>query len=148
MIALLRIAAYFIVGWFVGMAAAALFFLSATTIAHAQPTTVPIINPLIEIRHCGMPLRDVNNKIIRSRAVTAAFQRAHPCPANGSRDVNTKCPHWEMDHVWPLADGGCDAVWNLQWLPDEIKRSRFPGDLHCKDCFERKINGDPMQLVP
>lgn len=109
----------------------------------AQPPM--LVNPLVELRHCGPPARDAHGRIVRSRAVLAAFQFAHPCPANGSRDAETACPKWQMDHVLPLVTGGCDAVWNLQWLPVSIKTCADP---HCKDRFERKINAEPIELVP
>jgi hypothetical protein len=50
----------------------------------------------------------------RSRAVTRAFQRAHPCPSTGRR--SGACPGWVKDHVIPLACGGPDSPANLQWL--------------------------------
>jgi hypothetical protein len=103
------------------------------------------VDPLVEIRRCGPPARDAHGKIARSHAVLKAFQAIHPCPVTGSRDVNTICTGWAMDHVLPLADGGCDAVWNLQWLPLSIKSCANP---HCKDRFERKINATPIELVP
>lgn len=118
---------------------AAIFILAISNAAAQIP------DPLIEIRYCGPPARDAHStRILRSYQVLKAFQSIHPCPANGSRDVDTKCPNWAMDHVLPLADGGCDAVWNLQWLPLSIKSCANP---HCKDRFERKINANPIQLV-
>jgi hypothetical protein len=103
------------------------------------------IDPLLEIRRCGPPPRDVHGRIVRSHQVLKAFQAIHPCPVNGSRDVDTLCPGWAMDHVLPLVNGGCDAVWNLQWLPLSIKSCANP---HCKDRFERRINAEPIGLVP
>ncbi|MBK7352661.1 MAG: HNH endonuclease [Nitrosomonas sp.] len=70
----------------------------------------------------------------RKSAVVAAFKRIHPCPSNGQTEG--PCPGWAVDHVIPLAVGGCDAVFNLQWLPNEIKSCA--GTL-CKDRWERKI---------
>ncbi len=49
----------------------------------------------------------------RSSAVTAAFQRLHPCPANGLK--TGPCAGWIKDHIVPLCAGGPDAVLNLQW---------------------------------
>lgn len=49
----------------------------------------------------------------RSTAAKAAFQREHPCPANGAR--RGRCPGYVIDHVKPLACGGADAPANMQW---------------------------------
>lgn len=99
-------------------------------------------DPLREIRNCGEPKRNTTGAITRRADVLAAFQRAHPCPSTGLPIGS--CPRWNKDHVLPLANGGCDAVWNLQWLPLEIKSAAgaFP-----KDRWERKINASPAQVV-
>lgn len=49
----------------------------------------------------------------RSSAVTAAFQRAYPCPSTGQR--SGPCPGWIKDHAVPLCAKGPDTVLNLQW---------------------------------
>jgi hypothetical protein len=49
----------------------------------------------------------------RSREVTRQFQRLHPCPSTGA--PSGACPGYRKDHVVPLACGGTDAIWNLQW---------------------------------
>ena len=49
----------------------------------------------------------------RSPAERAAFQRAHPCPANGAR--RGACPGYVVDHVVPLCAGGPDKPPNMQW---------------------------------
>jgi hypothetical protein len=49
----------------------------------------------------------------RSREVTREFQREHPCPSTGR--TSGACPGYRKDHIKPLACGGPDAVWNLQW---------------------------------
>lgn len=94
-------------------------------------------------RYCGPPARDVNGIIIRSSHVLSEFKHLHPCPVTGQ--PHGACPGWSIDHVLPLADGGCDAIGNLQWLPNSIKSCADP---HCKDRWERKINAQPMVLVP
>jgi hypothetical protein len=76
-------------------------------------------------RFCGPPARDAGGTIIRSQTVLRAFQREHPKPQDGRK--------WIMDHVVPLACGGCDAVQNLQWLPEEQWRA--------KSLWERKVYG-------
>lgn len=55
-------------------------------------------------------------------------------PATGQH--TGPCKGWAIDHVIPLAVGGCDAVSNLQWLPVEIKSC---AGTVCKDRWERKV---------
>lgn len=94
-----------------------------------------IANPLEETRYCGAPIRDSHGLIVRSHAVLAAFQHIHPCPSTGL--TKGACPGWSLNHVIPLACGGCDAVSNLAYLPNDIKSC---SGVHCVDRFERKIN--------
>ena len=89
---------------------------------------------LIETRYCGAPAREADGRIARSSAVLSAFRRIYPCPSNRTRAG--ACPGWSIDHVIPLACGGCDAVRNLQWLRNEIKSC--PGHA-CKDRWERIV---------
>lgn len=107
-----------------------------------QALNAQTLDPLKEARICGEPRRNAAGVIVRRSDVLSAFQRQHPCPSTGQ--PTGPCPRWSKDHVIPLADGGCDAVFNLQWLPYEIKSASgaFP-----KDRWERKINSVPMQIV-
>lgn len=92
-----------------------------------------------EVRYCGPPARDALGHIIRRADVQRAFRKAHPCPSTGL--TFGACPRWSMDHVWPLACGGCDAVFNIQWLPNSLKsgpQATSPGP---KDRWEREIYG-------
>lgn len=92
-------------------------------------------------RYCGTPVRDADGDIVRSSAVLRAFKKIHPCPSTG---LSTgACPGWSIDHVVPLACGGCDAIYNLQWLPNDQKSTA--GD-HAKDRFERKIYAAPFPI--
>jgi hypothetical protein len=96
---------------------------------------------LEEIRYAGAPNRNAQGKIVRRADVLAAFQRVHPCPVTGL--TSGACPGWSKNHVVPLACGGADAVWNMQWLPNDIKSCSAA---HCVDRFERHINAsDPPQ---
>lgn len=96
-----------------------------------------------DARICGTgPQRDADGKIHRSRAVLRDYQAIHPCPSTGQ--TTGPCPGWALDHVIPLACGGCDAVENLQWLKTSIKSC---GGSECKDRWERKINCQPRELV-
>lgn len=82
-----------------------------------------------ETRYCGAPARNLRGEIIRRSDVLTAFKRHHPCPATGS--TTGACEGWQIDHVIPLACGGCDAVHNLQWLNADAKG--------IKDRYERRI---------
>jgi hypothetical protein len=80
-------------------------------------------------RYCGTPAKDLDGSISRSTVVIKQFKQAHPCPATGKTDA---CPGWDIDHVIPLACGGCDKVENMQWLPHIYK-------ITGKDRWERKV---------
>lgn len=105
-----------------------------------QADTVSV-QPLIEQRYCGAPARNADGSIRRRADVLAAFQRAHPCPSTGK--TTGACPGWAKDHVIPMACGGCDAVSNLQWLPNAMKSAA--GTLP-KDRFERLIYCEPVVI--
>src|SRR5262245_12653645 len=49
----------------------------------------------------------------RDPAARRAFQKAHPCPANGRTEG--PCRGWVVDHVKPLCAGGRDHPSNMQW---------------------------------
>lgn len=101
--------------------------LAASAAAAAPPPADP--------RYCAVsPARTASGAILRSRAVLREFKAAHPCPSTGK--ATGACPGWAIDHVIPLACGGCDAVVNLQWLPDVIKSA---SGAQAKDRWERTI---------
>lgn len=91
-------------------------------------------SPYEETRICGEPNRLADGTIARDPSVTYHFKRQHPCPSTGK--TTGACPGWSMDHVIPLACGGCDSVSNMQWLPNAIKSGKYPS----KDRWERQIN--------
>lgn len=95
-----------------------------------------------DTRRCDAIERDEDGRIIRSAAVLREFQKIHPCPATGS--TVGACKGWAIDHIIPLACGGCDAIENLQWLKSTIKSC---AGRECKDRWERKIYCRPMVLV-
>lgn len=92
-----------------------------------------------DCRYQGAPIRDSSGLIVRSNKVLSAFKKIHPCPATGL--TTGSCTGWSIDHVISLDCGGIDAVYNLQWLPLDIKSC---AGIHCKDRFERKI----YSLIP
>ena len=79
--------------------------------------------------------RDLQGRIIRSSKPVYAFRLAHPCPVTFK--TTGACPGWSIDHVIPLASGGCDILENMQWLPVEIKSC---AGKFCKDRWERIVN--------
>jgi hypothetical protein len=104
-----------------------LIVLLSITVAHA--------GALDETRYCtDSPLRDDGGVILRRTDVLRAFRELHPCPSTWL--TRGACPEWNIDHVIPLAVGGCDEVSNLQWLPTAIKRC---AGQTCKDRWERKV---------
>ena len=94
------------------------------------------LDPLVDYRFSGVVVRDASGNIKRSGKVLTAFRKLYACPVTGAHIG--ACNDWAIDHVIPLACGGVDAVYNLQWLPDQIKSER--GEFS-KDHFERRIYG-------
>lgn len=112
------------------------------TLAHAtlpEPGTPGSIN---DPRYCGEPARTAEGKIKRSRVVLRDFAKVFPCPS--TLEAKPSCVGWAIDHVIPLADGGCDAQINLQWLPDSIKSC---AGHECKDRWERVYHNIPRKIV-
>lgn len=93
-------------------------------------------SPLEETRYCYPIVRDSSGSIYRSSKVRTTFQVIHPCPVTGLS--YGACPGWQVNHVIPLACGGCDTVSNMDWMPVEIKTCTA---WYCRDKFERKIYG-------
>ena len=85
----------------------------------------------IETRFCGIPDRNLDGTIIRSTKVLTEYKKIHPCPS--TKITFGSCSGWIMDHVIPLACGGCDSVSNIQWLPTEMWKQ--------KSLWERNIYG-------
>lgn len=116
------------------------------TSAHAGvllPLESPV-DPTKEYRICGVPLRADDGRILRSNRIKAAYRRIHPCPSTGSRNSAEACPDWSIQHVIPLASGGCDSVVNMMWLPNKIKTC---AGQYCVDRWERKYYGDPYGVI-
>lgn len=108
---------------------------AVVTYAHA--------GPLEETRYCTVtPHRNADGSISRRADVLRAFRDMYPCPSTGQ--TRGACPDWNIDHVIPLAVGGCDAVSNLQWLPTTIKRC---AGRDCKDRWERWVYPRHMPRV-
>jgi hypothetical protein len=124
-----------------------LALLSLQSIAQPQGYLPPVgtgLDPKVEYRQCGAPARDSKGVIKRSSAVIAAYKRAHPCPSTGSYSSAGDCPGWAIDHIIPLASGGCDSVVNMAWMPNEIKAC---AEQHCIDRWERNYYGTPHGII-
>lgn len=108
----------------------AIAFILFCPVAFASDVTLTTPDP----RFCGAPERTEEGKIKRDMGKVDDFKQLYPCPSNGKS--SGACPGWAVDHVIPLACGGCDLVLNMQWLPNEIKNhaGQFP-----KDRWERKV---------
>lgn len=66
----------------------------------------------------------------RSYHEKAEFMRHHPCPSTGKVKVRYGCKGYVIDHTDPLACGGEDKAYNMQWqTKDEAK---------LKDKWERR----------
>ena len=90
---------------------------------------------LLETRYGGAPKRDANGRIVRRAAVVAAYKKLYPCPSTGLYGVGA-CPGWSLNHDKPLACGGRDAVSNLSYMRNDVKK--------IVDSYEREINAlDP-----
>ena len=51
--------------------------------------------------------------IKRSQGAKVEFKREQPCPTTGAS--KGPCKGWVIDHIKPLACGGADAAFNMQW---------------------------------
>lgn len=99
-----------------------------------------------ETRICGTPKRNAAGEIIRSAAVRDSFRKVWACPATGLKDG--RCDGWQIDHVIPLAQGGCDAVSNMQWLPVAIKTCSLSTGVPCKDRWEQEVYATSWGTFP
>lgn len=92
--------------------------------------------PLDETRYCGVEniRRNADGSIYRRYDVLRAFRNLYACPSTGLH--TGACPGWQMDHVVPLAVGGCDSVSNLAYMPVEIKTCAI---WYCKDRYEMRV---------
>lgn len=94
------------------------------------------LDPLVDYRYTGVVVRDATGNIKRSSKPITAFKKLWACPSTKLK--TGPCPGYAIDHVIPLACGGADAVYNMQWLPDAGKSCAAD---YCKDRYERKIYG-------
>ena len=94
----------------------------------------PINKRLVDAKFCGDIKRDKKGRIKRNPYVVKFFKDVYPCPS--TMNNLGVCPNWQVDHIIPLACGGCDTVDNLQWLPNIIKTAKGK---NAKDRWERKL---------
>lgn len=82
----------------------------------------------------------------RSQAAVRAFKRTWsethggaPCPENcatwvrrdGRFRLYFRCGACQVDHICPLAAGGADAPWNMQWLDAKENRAKSADPAAC-----------------
>jgi len=95
-------------------------------------------------RFCGVVYQDISTgKIHRSTSVLNAYKKEWPCPID--------CTNYQVDHIIPLACGGCDSVENMAWMHKSIKTcaTTATGPV-CKDRYERRVDvfcGKPKVTV-
>lgn len=73
-------------------------------------------------------LRDKRGQVVRSRSRRNLYQMATGWPKGR--------PGYHVDHVVPLACGGCDVPSNMVWVRADLKRK--------KDAVERRPCNQPM----
>lgn len=123
-------------------AALLLLMLAAPAAAQYLPPSALTVDPLLEVRQCGAPVRAADGSIRRRADVLGAYRKAHPCPVTGAS--SGPCPGWQLNHIIPLAKGGCDAVSNLMWLPVQVKTCT---QAWCIDRWERSYYGSPHGVL-
>ena len=119
-----------------------LVMLVAGTAATAQLPAAGQPGAVNDARYCGEPERTASGRIKRDPVVLRQFAKVFPCPE--PQEGIPGCPGWSIDHVIPLATGGCHTAVNLQWLPNSIKSC---GDPDCKDRWERIYHAIPRGKV-
>lgn len=122
--------------------AAFILYLATLNIAFAALPAPGAPGAPADPRYCGEPARDAHGVIKRSQSQLKKFVAVFPCPAD--LKATTACTGWAIDHIIPLATGGCDAPVNMIWLPDKLKSCA--GDV-CVDRWERKYHAIPRQAV-
>lgn len=68
------------------------------------------------------PATPTEAKQERSQTAKNQFKAQHPCPANGNN--YGPCPGYVIDHIKPLACGGADAPFNMQWQSDTAGKAK------------------------
>ena len=103
---------------------------------YAAPAEAVECTLYADCRYEAQPMRNAAGDYLRPVAVYNAFVKLHPCPSTGSILYRDGCVGWAINHTVPRACGGVHAVFNLQWLPYDIKHTVGS---HAVDSFERKI---------
>ena len=87
------------------------------------PKYLPLVSALL----LALPIAS-EARIKRSQSAKVEFKREQPCPATGAS--KGPCKGYVIDHIQPLACGGADAPWNMQW--------QTAADGKAKDKWERR----------
>ena len=75
---------------------------------------------------------NLDAKIKRSTKAKNEFKRVHPCPATGKKSGS--CNGYVIDHVIPLACGGPDKPFNMQW--QTFQQAKAKDKWERKDCAQ------------
>lgn len=103
--------------------------LMMVSVSYADVTTDP--------RYCGEPKRNSIGVIVRDQKEIAKFKAMYPCEQFAAKHGKT-CSDFQIDHPIPLVCGGCDKVWNMQWLAKNTKTcAEKEGNPLCKDRYEQ-----------
>jgi hypothetical protein len=70
----------------------------------------------------------------RSYREKAEFMTHHPCPSTGKVKIRYGCKGYVIDHVDPLACGGEDKAYNMQW--QTVKEAKEKDKWERKDCHK------------
>jgi len=74
----------------------------------------------------------IEAKQFRSYREKAEFMRHNPCPSTGKVMVRYGCKGYVIDHINPLACGGEDKAYNMQWQTKETAKQK--GKWELKNC--------------
>jgi hypothetical protein len=83
---------------------------------YAAPLLVGVVAAVL-VTHCTpAPATE------RDYSQRREFHASNPCPVTGR--TKGACPGYEVDHRVPLAAGGADRPYNMQWLSKEQHREK------------------------
>jgi len=85
-------------------------------------TEDPIPAPSLYRYNSARIERDADGRIKRSSAAKNDFKQSNPCPTGKRRSGS--CPGYVIDHINPLACGGADAPYNMQWQTVQAAKAK------------------------
>ena len=82
----------------------------------------------------GLCVQSVNARE-RSQEAKDSFKYSHPCPSNGNN--HGACPGYVIDHISPMACGGVDEPYNMQW--QTVPEAKAKDKWERKDCQVNRL---------